>query len=469
LWGDFAGDKPYFGICGKLGKYKGSFALLAALRGLKRAGLDVGLVALAHGSAAVERDFRARARKLGLVDRVLQIPFLPHWRVPEVLRGCVAVCCLEQNFPIVFHSPIIPREVLLCGACLVGSTEVIRKLPGHERLVNGYTCVAIEDVNDVVVLAERLAAIVQDPQRAAAVGARGRSFALEMQSEIPFAQALERILEAAALRQGLPSEAGGSAANAAAGTGDESFFLTRLAEGAIEATARSRVLGEGAAPSPIIDLARARDILAAIKRRIGKGETRLEPFVPAIEIEIAIAVAENEAASISTADCDPLFRLHMQRWAMAADDLGELLVLRDPRIRLLEFDYDVSEFMQVQAPADLPASPTPRRSHIVAFGGSSRDRRSPLVVDETTARILKLSDGTRTAAELVREVKRGSSANERNLKWIESLFVHGLVSLRERRVRPPSGRLPEDVGRHARTSPGARPRHRARMNSPPRR
>ncbi|HEY6995510.1 MAG TPA: glycosyltransferase, partial [Xanthobacteraceae bacterium] len=117
LWGDFAGDKPYFGICGKLGKYKGSFALLAALRGLKRAGLDVGLVALAHGSAAVERDFRARARKLGLVDRVLQIPFLPHWRVPEVLRGCVAVCCLEQNFPIVFHSPIIPREVLLCGAC----------------------------------------------------------------------------------------------------------------------------------------------------------------------------------------------------------------------------------------------------------------------------------------------------------------------------------------------------------------
>ena len=185
LWGDFAGDKPYFGIYGKLGEDKGSFALLAAMHRLKRAGLEVGLVALAHGSPAVERSFRARARKLGLVDCILQIPFLPHWRVPEFMRGCLAVCCLEQDFPIVFHTPIIPREVLLCGTCLVGSTEVIRKLPRYERLVHGYGCVAIEDVNDVEALTERLAAIVRDPKPAAAVGARGRSFARELQQEMP--------------------------------------------------------------------------------------------------------------------------------------------------------------------------------------------------------------------------------------------------------------------------------------------
>ena len=95
------------------------------------------------------KGFRDARGELGLTDRILQIPFLPHWRVPEFLRGCLAVCCLEQDFPIVFHTPIIPREVLLCGTCLVGSTEVIRKLPGYERLPHGYGCVAIEDVNDV--------------------------------------------------------------------------------------------------------------------------------------------------------------------------------------------------------------------------------------------------------------------------------------------------------------------------------
>ena len=76
---------------------------------------NVGLVALAHGRPEIERRFRERAQELGLADRVLQIPFLPHWRVPEFLRGCLAVCCLEQDFPIGFHSPIIPLEVLLCG------------------------------------------------------------------------------------------------------------------------------------------------------------------------------------------------------------------------------------------------------------------------------------------------------------------------------------------------------------------
>ena len=108
LWGDFAGDRPYFGIYGKLGDNKGSFALLAAMHRLKLEGLDVGLVALAHGRPDVEARFRERARELGLTDRVLQIPFLPHWRVPEFLRGCLAVCCLEQDFPIGFHSPIMP-------------------------------------------------------------------------------------------------------------------------------------------------------------------------------------------------------------------------------------------------------------------------------------------------------------------------------------------------------------------------
>src|SRR5262249_46055399 len=150
-------------VYGKLGETKGSFALLAAMDRVVRAGLDIGLVVLAHGGPSAQKSFRSRAAEFGLVDRVLQIPFLPHWRVPEFLRGCLAVCCLEQDFPIAFHSPITPLEVLLCGACLVGSTEVIRKLPNPERLAHGYNCVAVEDVNDVAKLSKSLAAIVTDP------------------------------------------------------------------------------------------------------------------------------------------------------------------------------------------------------------------------------------------------------------------------------------------------------------------
>jgi hypothetical protein len=72
----------------------------------------------------------------------------------RVARACRAGrrLRLEQHFPISFHSPIITLEGLLCGACLVGSTEVIHKLPKGEQLAHGYNCVVLEDVNDIAKL-----------------------------------------------------------------------------------------------------------------------------------------------------------------------------------------------------------------------------------------------------------------------------------------------------------------------------
>jgi glycosyltransferase involved in cell wall biosynthesis len=432
MWGGFAADRPYFGVCGKLGDSKGSFALLAAMHRLARAGLDVGLVALAHGPARVETAFRSRARKLGLADRVLQIPFLPHWRVPEFLRGCLAVCCLEQDFPIGFHSPIIPREVLLSGTCLVASTEMLRKLPTSGRLPHGYGCVAVEDVNDVEILGDRLAAIAKDPAPAAMVGARGRAFACELQRAIPVPDRLEQILEAAAARRPLPVTARAAAALAATEAAVGEFPLTRLGVAALA----ERGL-EGPVPSErTIDLARARRVLATLERCMAEGQAGSEPLAVAVRIEVAVAEAEMEAGQVPAAQAiDPIFRLHTRRWALAPGALGKLVPVRDARLCLIELDYDAAEFMQVRSLAELPAVPTARRSFIVAFGRSGRLARDPLLVDEATAQILRLSDGTRTASDIVRQLngEAGASAAD-NLAWIEGLFVRGLISLTDQRA-----------------------------------
>ena len=200
LWGRVPDHWPHFGVYGKLGGQKGSFAVLAALQRLKKSGVDVGLIAMAHGRDEIEDEFRAAVRTLGLDDRVMQVPFVPHWRVPEFLRSCLAVCCLEQDFPIRHHSPITPLEVLLCGKCLVGSTELIRKIPNHRCLPHRYGCVAIENVNDIDELTSRLAAIVADPDPTRAVGVRGYVFAHELQEKTDFPQKLERVLAAVAAR-----------------------------------------------------------------------------------------------------------------------------------------------------------------------------------------------------------------------------------------------------------------------------
>jgi hypothetical protein len=314
---------------------------------------------------------------------------------------------------------------------------------------------------------------VQDPTPAAAVGARGRRFARNLQRQMSVAETLERVLEAAASRRRTRSGTRASADAPAAMQGDR-FFLTQLAAAASADTARSGGIDHAADPGSISDLPRAREVLAAIERRIGQGERRLEPLVPAIEIEIAIAATEQEEVpSIPAAGGDPLFRLHTARWAMGADDLGELVPLRDPRLRVLEFDYDVSEFMQARTVADLPTSPTPRPSYIVAFACPDGEQRNPLVVDAITAQILKLSDGTRTISEVVGALKdrdRHSTESDR-LAWMEGLFVeHGLISLHDKRLGVAPRAMPDGAvaGSHAPSSRSTRRSDRRQGSHPSR-
>jgi hypothetical protein len=502
IWGGFAGGLPYFGIYGKLGETKGSFALLAAMQRLKQAGLEVGLVAMAHGWPALESKFRARAEELGIADRILQIPFLPHWRVPEFLRSCLAACCLEQDFPIPFHTPVIAREVLMCGTCLVGSTEVLRKLPDHERLPDGYGCVAIEDVQDVEALSARLAAIARDPEPTAAVAARGRAFARAAPADVSAPERIERLLEAAARRR-VPSRRLRTAADATADDEDPRFPVTQLAASTLEPA----VPGPGMSqppPSRPIDLPRAREVLAATEKGLREGDARLAGAAAAIRLEIAIAEAENAAgADAPMQGRDPLFRLRANRWAMVEGDLAALVPVRDLQLRMLT--VDVSELVDgqtraaspaasglshvivrkaprfrlplpargervgvrrplheselVEAPphpalrADLspqagrgrecdtalPHARVPRPRHVVAFAPVNGGRREPLFISDETARIVELSDGTRTALEIATEIATEiAAANQsegvrRVLRRIEDLFVSGLLWLQEPR------------------------------------
>jgi glycosyltransferase involved in cell wall biosynthesis len=427
VWGRFMADRPYFGVCGKLGESKGSFALLAAMQRLKLARADVGLVALAHGSPEVEQKFRRHVRELGLADRVLQIPFLPHWRVPEFLRSCLAVCCLEQDFPIAFHTPMVPLEVLLCGKCLIGSTEVIRKLPHYERLPNGYGCVAIEDVNDVAALSTQLAAIVQDPTPTAAIGARGCKFAGELQKSLAFPDTLERILEAAAQRK-ISHAVHARADDVMDKTENWRFPLTQIAAAEI---AKSPSIANRFDVEESIDLARANDVLAAMERGVREGRHGLKSLASAVRVEIAIATAESEVVDVDhTARFDPLFSLRMRRWGLGEDEIAALLPVRDPRLRILKFNEDISEFRSARTAAELPAVPKSGPSFVLAFAGE-RGARDPLLVDHATARILELSEGKLTAGEICEHLKRerGSAEVRNDLAWIENLFVSGLVRL----------------------------------------
>jgi hypothetical protein len=182
-------------VYGKLWPNKGTEQLLRAFGRLKELGCEIGLLQMGHARPHIAHRYRELAEDLGITDRIVQIPFLPNWRVPEFIRRCLAICYLEQNFPISYHAPIVAREVLACGKCLVASTEIVRKLPFRDRVVNGYNIVAINDVDDVDELAGKLAAMAARPEIAPEVGARGRRLLLDFQRSVPFPEAFEKMLE----------------------------------------------------------------------------------------------------------------------------------------------------------------------------------------------------------------------------------------------------------------------------------
>jgi glycosyltransferase involved in cell wall biosynthesis len=194
IFGTYDPSLIYFGVYGKLGRVKGTYALLEAIKRLKNTGLRVGVLLMGHDLAGTRGGIREYVISNGLEDRVFQLPYLPHWRVSEFIRRCEAVCCLEQDFPINFHTPVVAREVLTCGGCLVGSTELIQKARAGHKLIDDYNCIAVRDVQNVDDLERRLVSVVDDPEITARTKLRAREYGLEIEADNKFPQKLESIL-----------------------------------------------------------------------------------------------------------------------------------------------------------------------------------------------------------------------------------------------------------------------------------
>jgi hypothetical protein len=161
-------------------------------------------------------------------------------------------------------------------------------------------------------------------------------------------------------------------------------------------------------------------------------------------VEIAVATAEDDIVRSPIPDFDPLFRLHTKRWAADDDDLLALFPVRDPRVRLLALDVDVSIYLTMSAADSLSKTPAPRRSFLVAFSQPGTARRGPLLVDETTAEILEICDGTRTVSELFRQGLRhhqGFDADAQR-RCVAELLTSGLVFLQDRCIDPRTAPAP---------------------------
>lgn len=169
----WSSSRPTVGIYGKAGGVKGTFDLVRALGTLaRRRSPDFQLVALSQGRSTAR--LIAEVRAAGLLERTWILPFVAHWRIPDFIRSCTCVCFLERDFPIAFHGPTVPREILATGRCLIVSAEVTSRQTFGRAAVHGHDALIVSDPRHELELIDCLATALRDPGNATRIGANGR-------------------------------------------------------------------------------------------------------------------------------------------------------------------------------------------------------------------------------------------------------------------------------------------------------
>jgi hypothetical protein len=77
---------------------------------------------------------------------------------------------------------------------LVGSNEIIQKLPNALKLIDGYNCIVVQDVNRVEDLVQQLVSVLEYPDRVEQIRRRAREYGVEIHKGNTFPQWLESTL-----------------------------------------------------------------------------------------------------------------------------------------------------------------------------------------------------------------------------------------------------------------------------------
>jgi len=158
-------DGPLLGTYGKIAEVKGTYSLLDALELLAKRGVRFCYRALWSGSPRrLQHALRYLQEKPSLKGSVMILPPLAPWRIAAFVRSCDAVAFLENRFPISFHGPQVPREVLACGRPLLLSREIFDKIYFKNQLADNVNVMLVDDPQNAEGLAAQINHLLHSPE-----------------------------------------------------------------------------------------------------------------------------------------------------------------------------------------------------------------------------------------------------------------------------------------------------------------
>ena len=113
---------PIITYIGKINYYWQSKGLLELVKAAKDIKEDFLLLFVSNGRGL--KDFKMLLETEGLMKKSLFLNFLPPWKIPSVIKLSTCVVVPEREFPIQYHIPILPKEVMAVGKCLILGKEI---------------------------------------------------------------------------------------------------------------------------------------------------------------------------------------------------------------------------------------------------------------------------------------------------------------------------------------------------------
>lgn len=160
-------DLPIITYIGKIGVTKGIFELAEAASKVKS---DFLLLFVSKGKAL--NKFKEYIKKLGLLDKTLFINFVAPWKIPSVIKKSTCVVIPERDFPVIQHTPILPREVMATGKCMVLSNELYAKRCSPD-IQDGKNVIVVDPKN-IQQFKELLEKTIGQPDYAEEIGRQAR-------------------------------------------------------------------------------------------------------------------------------------------------------------------------------------------------------------------------------------------------------------------------------------------------------
>jgi len=104
----------------------------------------------------------------GLMKKSLFLNFLPPWKIPSVIKLSACVVVPERDFPIQYHIPILPKEVMAVGKCLVLGKEIANS-QYYGNLIDREN-VLLVDPKNIPVFRNVIEFVIRNPEEVAEIG-----------------------------------------------------------------------------------------------------------------------------------------------------------------------------------------------------------------------------------------------------------------------------------------------------------